>query len=199
MSVIKSVYETQDEILEAIRELYCPEGFECDLTYGNGGFWKNIPEPRLVFDKQPLADHVIEASSSDLPIADGVLSNAVFDPPFITYVKNGRDHGKTGNMVMSKRFSGYWSYGQLATHYSQTLIEVARVLKKKGIMVFKCQDIIHNHKMHCTHHNVILWAEQAGFSLKDLFILTAKHRMVRKVKQQHARIFHCYFLVLERK
>ena len=199
MSVIKSVSESQDEILGWIKKLHCPEGFECDLTYGNGGFWKNIPEPQLVFDKQPLAMHVVEASSSDLPIADGVLGNAVFDPPFITYVKNGRDHGKTGNMVMSKRFSGYWSYDELATHYSKTLVEANRVLKKKGILVFKCQDIIHNHKMHCTHCNVIIWAGNAGFRLKDMFILTAKHRMQRKVKQQHARIYHSYFLVLEKK
>jgi len=75
-----------------------------------------------------------------------------------------------------------------------------RVLKKKGIMVIKCQDIIHNHKMHCTHVNVINWA--AGmFRLKDLFVLPAKHRMPspnRKGVQKHARIFHSYFLVLEK-
>lgn len=199
MEVIKSVYETQDEILEAIQKLHCHKGFQCDLTYGNGGFWKNLPTPEFCYDLEPLAPHVLTASSIAIPLIDGALDNLVFDPPFITYVRNGRNHGKAGKMVMSKRFSGYWAYDELATHYSKTLVEAARVLKKKGIMVFKCQDIIHNHKMHCTHHNVILWAEQAGLRLKDLFILTAKHRMQRKVKQQHARIYHSYFLVLEKK
>jgi hypothetical protein len=197
MEVIKSVYESQTAILGAIQALHCPNGFECDLTYGNGGFWKGITEPQLCFDKQPLADHVIEADSTDLPLDDDSLNNLVFDPPFLTYVKNGREHGNSDKMVMSKRFSGYWSYDELATHYAHTLKEAARVLKKKGIMVFKCQDIIHNHKMHCTHHNILVWASSM-FRLKDLFILTAKHRMSRKVKQQHARIYHSYFLVLEK-
>lgn len=198
MNIIKSVYESQDDILEAIQTLHCPDGFQCDLTYGNGGFWKNIPEPELCFDKEPLKFQVVRSDSTSIPIEDGILDNLVFDPPFLTYVKNGRDHGNTGKMVMSKRFSGYWAYKELETHYKGTLREAARVLKKKGVMVFKCQDIIHNHKMHCTHVNVINWAEQAGFRLKDLFILSAKHRMTRKVKQQHARIYHSYFLVLEK-
>lgn len=196
MTVIKSIYESQDEILDAIQALHCPEGFECDLTFGNGGFWKNRPEPRFVFDKQPLAPHVVEASSTDIPLSADSLNSVVFDPPFITYVRNGRKGN--GSMVMAKRFSGYWAYPELEEHYRGTLCEVARVLKKKGIMVFKCQDIIHNHKMHCTHCNVINWASDEGFRLKDLFILSAKHRMTRKVKQQHARIHHCYFLVLEK-
>jgi hypothetical protein len=55
--------------------------------------------------------------------------------------------------------------------------------------------------MHATHANVIEWAKDAGFRLKDLFILAAKHRMPspnRKGKQKHARIFHSYFLVFEK-
>ena len=70
-----------------------------------------------------------------------------------------------------------------------------------AILVFKCQDIIHNHKMHCTHANVIFWAEIEGFRLADLFVLPAKHRLPspnRAGTQKHARIFHSYFLVLER-
>ena len=43
---IKSCYESQDEILNAIQKLYCQDGFECDLTYGNGVFWKNITRPK---------------------------------------------------------------------------------------------------------------------------------------------------------
>lgn len=67
-------------------------------------------------------------------------------------------------------------------------------------MVFKCQDIIHNHRMHCTHYNVIKWAECEGFRLVDLFILTAKSRMPgpQKGKQRHARVWHSYFLVFEK-
>ena len=52
--------------------------------------------------------------------------------------------------------------------------------------------------------NVITWADGL-FRLKDLFILPAKSRMpipqqkgTKKKVQKHARIFHSYFMVLEK-
>lgn len=127
------------------------------------------------------------------------LGNAVFDPPFLTYVKAGRAH-KSGNVALTSRFGGYYTYGELEAHYRGTLKECRRVLKPLGRLVFKCQDVIHNHRMHCTHVNVINWASQEGFRLLDLFVLPAKFRMPgpQKGQQRHARVFHSYFLVLER-
>ena len=199
MPVIKSIYESQDEILNSILELYCVDGFEADSSYGNGVFYKNIDPPKFKFDIDPQTDDTTQASSENLPLVDSQLSNVVFDPPFLTYIRNGRDHGNTGKSIMSSRFSGYWAYDELQDHYIKSLDEFRRVLKHKGILVFKCQDIIHNHKMHCTHHNVINWATERGFRLKDLFILKATHRMPspQKGKQRHARIYHSYFLIFE--
>ena len=99
---------------------------------------------------------------------------------------------------MSKRFGGYYTYQELEFHYQNTLKEVYRVLKPKGVFVFKCQDIVHNHKLHATHLNIIQWADKL-FRLKDLFLLVKSHRMPspQKGTQKHARIFHSYFLVLE--
>lgn len=192
--VIKSVSDNQDEILKSIQILHCPNGFECDLTYGNGSFWKNLSEPKFIFDIQPLFEKVTKTSSDNIPLQDNELNNVVFDPPFLTYIKNGREH----NSVMSKRFGGYYTYNELEVHYLNTLTETYRVLKPKGILVFKCQDIVHNHKLHATHSNIIKWSESI-FRLKDLFILAKTHRMPspQKGKQKHARIFHSYFLVLE--
>jgi tRNA G10 N-methylase Trm11 len=195
--VIKSVYNSQDEILEAIKSLHCPEGFECDLTYGHGAFWNKVQKPPLCFDLEPQASEVQQADSTELPLADETLSNVVFDPPFLTYVRGGRGHGE-GKMAMSKRYSGYWKYEELIEHYAATIIEAHRVLKPKGKMIFKCQDIIHNHSMHCTHWNVIWLAMGYGFRLKDLFILVANNRITDKRKQKHSRIYHSYFLVLEK-
>jgi hypothetical protein len=194
--VIRSVYENQEDILKSIIKLHCPEGFEADLTYGNGGFYKNITKPKLCFDLQPLQDHVTYGCSTEIPLPNESLSNCVFDPPFLTYVKKGRDH-KNGKVAMTARFGGYYSYDELEEHYSHTISDVYRVLKYDGKLIFKCQDIIHNHKMHCTHQRVINMAELKGFRLLDLFILPAKHRMPSPQKglQRHARIFHSYFLV----
>lgn len=197
--MLQSLYHTQDEILHAIRQLHCPGGFECDMTYGNGAFWRRIARPRLCFDLQRLAPHVVAADSRMLPVEPGSLSNVVFDPPFLTYVKNGRDHAG-GKCAMTKRFGGYYTYDELEDHYRDTLSEAYRVLQHRGKMVFKCQDIIHNHRMHCTHVRVIQMAEIEGFRLADLFILCAKSRMPgpQKGTQRHARIWHSYFLVLEK-
>jgi tRNA G10 N-methylase Trm11 len=197
-NVIRSISTDQTEILQNILHLHVPNGFDCDVTYGNGSFYKNIQKPNLMFDIDPQESGVVRACSTALPLLDGSISSAIFDPPFLTYVRSGRDGN--GGMVMARRYAGYWHYNELEEHYRKTLQEMKRILCQKGILVFKCQDIIHNHKLHCTHFNVVLWATELGFRLKDLFILAANHRMPspnRKGKQKHARIYHSYFLVLE--
>lgn len=196
MSVIRSSYTTQDEILEGILKLYVPSGkFHLDATYGNGVFYKNIPEPALKIDLDPQVEGVVKCNCQDTPFNDVSINSMVYDPPFLTYIKKGRKHGS----IMADRFSGYWKYDELEEDYKKSLDEFGRILKHKGILVFKCQDIIHNHKMHCTHYNVIKWAEERGFRLKDLFVLNATHRMPspQKGTQRHARIYHSYFLIFQ--
>lgn len=199
MNVIRSISENQDEILQSIQDLHCEGGFDCDVTYGNGTFYKNLKQPKFCFDLEPLQPHVMKACSTQIPLPNESIKSLVFDPPFLTYVRAGRNGN--GKMIMGRRFSGYWRYDELENHYQLSLSEASRVLKPKGKLVFKCQDIIHNHKMNATHFNVIKWAtEYYNFRLVDLFVLAATHRMPspnRKGKQQHARIFHSYFLVFE--
>jgi hypothetical protein len=104
-SVLKSVYENQTDILRAIMAMHCSDGFDCDLTYGNGQFWRDLKAPALKFDIDPQQPGVIQASSDKLPLADCSLKSVVFDPPFLTYVRAGREGN--GKMVMAKRFAGY--------------------------------------------------------------------------------------------
>lgn len=200
--MIKTVSDDQNEIIESIMTLCKIDRFDVDLTYGNGVFWKKIKEPVIKFDIDPQFDDVINASSVSIPLPDCSIESAMFDPPFVTYVRQGRTGN--GEMVMANRFGGYWSYDELENHYRKTIIESARVLVHKGILVIKCQDIVHNHRLHATHVFIIEWMKDL-FRLKDLFILTAKHRMpipqqkgTAKKVQRHARIHHCYFMVLEK-
>ena len=209
--MIRSVSYDQREIIDSIMKLCGINRFDADVTFGNGSFYKGRDTPffcsdidkDLIINSKLSSDSVRGVNNSNnLPIDDDSISSLMFDPPFLTYVRAAREGN--GNMVMAKRFGGYWRYDELEKHYRETILEAGRVLKKKGIMVFKCQDIIHNHKMHCTHLNIIKWADGV-FRLKDLFILPAKSRMgipqqdgTKKKIQKHARIFHSYFMVLER-
>lgn len=200
MEPYKSVYDNQTDILKAINALHLNgEWFECDATYGNGVFYKEIPQPKYKYDIDPQLPEVTQACSTMLPLPDASINSFIFDPPFLTYVRQNREGN--GNMIMAKRFAGYWRYDELEDHYINTISEAYRVLVKSGKFIIKCQDIIHNHKMHCTHQKVINWAESEGFTFCDLFILPAKHRLPspnRAGKQKHARIFHSYFLVFEK-
>lgn len=198
--MIKTISYDQLQILKDILILNNLETFDADLTYGNGSFYKGLPKPQFRFDIDESLSDIEVADSRDLPLDDSSIFSCVFDPPFLTYIKAARDH----NSIMGKRFGGYWKYSELEEHYISTIKEAYRVLSKKGIFVFKCQDIIHNHKMHCTHVNVINWSKGL-FRLKDLYVLLAKSRMNvpetkghKPKKQKHARIFHSYFLVLEK-
>lgn len=195
---MQSLSFDQSEILQSIAALHCDGVFDCDITYGNGSFWKNLPRPRLCFDIDPQRNEAQQADSRALPLAADSLNSVVFDPPFLTYVRAGRSGN--GQMVMSRRFAGYWRYDELEAHYRATIVECRRVLKKGGVLVFKCQDIVHNHRLHATHLNVVQWAQESGYRLLDLFVLGAKHRMPspnRAGKQKHARIHHSYFVVLK--
>lgn len=201
--MIPSVNYDQHEILRNILSLSGLQCFDADLSYGNGGFYRDMPEPRHRFDiDAALPNLTAVCSSTETPLQEKSVRSAVFDPPFLTYVRAAR-HGN-GDMVLAKRFGGYWRYDELETHYRGTLREAARILEPKGVLVFKCQDIVHNHRLHLTHTNVVDWGRD-WFRVKDLFILPAKHRMpipqqknTRKKQQRHARIFHSYFVVLER-
>lgn len=200
--MIPSVSYDQKEIISWIMELCGIDRFCADVTYGNGQFYKSIPEPVRKFDISPQVDGVEQSCSTKLPVDDCAFKSLMFDPPFLTYIKAAREGN--GDMVMAKRFGGYWRYDELEAHYRGTIDEAHRVLSKKGVLVVKCQDIIHNHKMHCTHVNVVNWAN-GKFRIKDLFVLPAKHRMPmpekdgeKKRKQKHARVHHSYFLVFEK-
>ena len=195
---VPSVWSDQLGLLAAIEALHVPGGFEVDLTYGNGAFWKGRSRPPIRLDLEPLTGVAVQADSAAVPLRTGSVGSVVFDPPFLTYVRAGRSGN--GSMLMARRFGGYWRYDELARHYVATLIEIHRVLRSNGVVVVKCQDIVHNHRLHPTGANVLHWAARVGLRLVDTFLLVADHRLPRPNRglQRHARIHHSYFHVFRR-
>lgn len=197
MNIIKSISYSQEEILNWIIQLYCPDGFDLDPTYSKGVFYKNIPEPRLKFDLNPQIAGVQQANCTNLPIETESLGSIVFDPPFVAAMPKIKATG-----IITTRF-GYYSNIQteLWSMYHQALREFYRILKFNGILIFKCQDTIDSSKQYLSHVEIINAAVKLGFYPKDLFILLAKSRLMSPNMrvQQHARKFHSYFLVFIKK
>jgi len=195
--LVKSISYSQDEILKWIIQLYCPNGFDLDPTYSKGVFYKNIPGPRLKFDLNPQVEGCQRADCTTLPLGSNSVSSIVFDPPFVGGSCKG---GKPG--IIKSRF-GYYQNIQTALWgmYHKALLEFHRILKPNGFLIFKCQDTIDSSTQYLSHVEIINKAVSSGFYAKDLFILLAKSRLMSpnmKI-QQHARKFHSYFLVFEKK
>lgn len=128
--LIKSVYDNQHDILRSIIELHCPGGFEVDVTYSIGAFYRDISEPKYKFDLEPSSENVIPADSGSIPLDVCSVNSVIFDPPFLTYIKK-----KDNESIMGKRFSGYWTYGELEDHYQRSIKEAYRILRRRGIFV----------------------------------------------------------------
>ena len=192
--VIKSVSFSQHEIIKDILHLHCNGNpIDCDATYSIGNFYKKgLERPKYKFDINPQIKGVVKASSTNMPLEDNSINVMMFDPPFMF----GK-HGKTDENIMNKRFSMYDKWEDLEYHYKNSLKEFNRVLDKKGILIFKCQDYTDS-KTTMTHSMVYNWATDLGFYAKDLFILFSKGAIANKnLTQRHARKYHSYFWVFQ--
>jgi hypothetical protein len=120
------------------------------------------------------------------------VASIVFDPPFI--------HARGEASIIGRRFADQRSQHALRALYHAALAEFYRVLKPKGILVFKCQDIVESGRQVMNHCHIWQMANGLGFLDRDLFILVAKSRIVghNHGRQQHARKFHSYFWVFEK-
>ena len=191
--IIQSISYSQEEIIQWIIDLYCPNGFELDPTYSKGVFYKNLPIPKLKFDIAPQIRGVEKADCTNLPLGSESISSMMFDPPFVAAIPKAKATG-----IITNRFGYYRNIQhELWPMYRKALKEFYRILKPNGVLVFKCQDVIDSCKQYFSHVEIINYAISLGFYPKDLFVLLAKNRLMspNQYKQQHARKFHCYFLV----
>ena len=202
-TLVKSISYDQSEILKWILELHVPNHkIDCDPTYSIGNFYKKtgIQEPKYKYDINPQVDGVEFADSRHLPLENNSIDCMMFDPPFLA--TTGKSLTKDdNNNIINKRFGVYPSEQELYQFYIDSLKEAYRVLKNKGILIFKCQDKISSGKQYMSHCFIHNEATKIGFYPKDLFILLAKNRLIadwQAKNQKNARKFHSYFWVFEK-
>jgi tRNA G10 N-methylase Trm11 len=198
---VRSVYNSNYEVIKNIMFLYNIEQFDLDCTYSRGLFWKNLPQPKIKTDLVPVTNDTIQANSEHLPFDDNSMKNIMCDLPFVIAGKSYKTN-KEGSSVIAKRFEGYTTYNDLKENYYKTLKELYRVCDKGGFVVFKCQDSVSGGLNYFTHIMVFNMAIKFGFYPRDLFILVAKMRInsfgTKWQKQEHARKHHSYYIVLQK-
>ncbi len=191
---IPSISYDQHEIIKWIIELHLGgQPIQCDPTWGHGEFYKDgIEKPEFVYDLNGERG-VKKADARHLPHKDASLSSIMFDPPFLHQTGEGS--------IIKERFGDYKTIPLLWKMYSDAIKEFARVLQPNGMLIFKCQDTVSSAMNYFSHVQVMNLAVAAGFYPKDLFILLAKNRIPQwnQKKQQHARKFHSYFWVFEKR
>ena len=195
--MIPSTFENEGELLRAVIKLHCPHGIELDPMYSKGHFYierNEVRQPQYKFDKNPQTDETEQADARDLPLSESTIKTMILDPPFCFGV-----HGKTKQNISAKRFTMFESFSQLESLYRGILTEAKRVLQKKGILIFKCQDYTDS-KTTMTHCFVWQWALELGFYAKDLAILENKSRIYNPhLRQRHLRKTHTYFWIFQNK
>lgn len=198
--IISSINYDEQEIIRDILYLHANGKYiDVDCCYSVGNFYKDgLPKPKYCFDKTPQVEGVIQATSDNLPLENESCEVVIFDPPFVMGQATDRENVTTTGIIRG-RFTDFKDFAELKNMYSASLKEFYRILKPNGIVIFKCQDCTCGGKNHFTHSWVMYEALKYGFYPKDLFILFAKNRIDDGRKQQHARKFHCYYWVFEKK
>lgn len=197
MDIIKSYYFKDQEILEAINRLHLNNSWiDLDPTFSIGSIYKGLPEPRLKYDLQPKRADVKKANSAEIPLGKNSVGSILFDPPFMWGIRPSSP--AHNNNQAAKRFTMYKKFADLENHYNASLMEFHRLLKKNGILIFKCQDFT-DKTTTLTHCLVYKWAIEKMFSEVDFFIRLVKWRIYNsKLRQRHSRKYHSYYYVFKK-
>jgi len=199
-TVIRTTSYSQREIISNIMKLYVPDGFDLDPTYSKGIFYKGLKQPKFKFDIVPRKGCVIPVDVEYLPLKNESVNSVMFDPPFLATTGNVAKSKDKSN-IMIKRFGYYKNMPDLWNMYYGAIKELHRVLNVGGICVIKMQDSVSSGKQYMSHLETMNCAINAGFYCRDVFILLSKNVILsgKHNNQQHARKFHSYFIVFEKK
>lgn len=192
----KSVFDDEQMLLASLIDIHNESrAIDCDPMFFKGNFYKdgiNIPE--YCFDLNPQEKWIKQADATNLPLENSSLKSIILDPPFLFGI-----HGKAKEYYSSRTHTIFNDFQELENCYKGILKEAHRVLNKKGVLFFKCQDYTDS-KTTMTHCLVYNWALTQGFYVKDLAILVKPNKITNpNTKQRHLRKIHTYFWVFIKK
>ncbi len=197
------------DVFPRILALHVPRGSKvADITWGQGVFWKRVPTEDYDVIGSDLKTGV---DCRKLPYKDEEFDCVVFDPPYMEGFFR-KSEGHLGGSGTHSAFRRAYSNGEATTEggpkwhaavvdlYVKGGKEAARVLKKNGIFIVKCQDEVSANRQWLTHVEIINAYDKLGFYACDLFVVVRANQpgVSRIIKQVHARKNHSYFLVFQK-
>jgi len=138
----RSCNQNQTAIIQSIMVLHNDgKPFSLDPCFNKGTMYGGtvpLPEKRMDIDIEIVANQgLIHGDFTKMPFNDQSMQSIIADPPFIV----GRS-----TYVMSERYGYFESIEHLQVCLDRLVKECARVIKRDGLLVLKCQDIIVNRR-----------------------------------------------------
>lgn len=197
MKHYKSVFENEQELLKAIISIHLGgKDIELDPMYFKGNFYKDgVKKPKYKFDINPQVSECKKGDARWLPFKkDNLFNSIILDPPFLFGI-----HGKTKDYYSSETHTIFQDFDELYQTYEAIIEEAYRLLKKNGILIFKCQDYTDSTTT-MTHIHAYHLATLQGFYAKDLAILVKPNKIYNgNTTQRHLRKIHTYFWIFQKK
>jgi len=189
MVLVTGLNGDNSDLLPSIFSLYIAQGsVVADVTYGRGVFWKKIDKEKYQLKATDINDGGIDFRK--LPYGDESIDALILDPP---YMHGGATVKDSINKCYRNQNTSHESVVRL---YASGLLEAARVLKKKGVIIVKCQDEIESGKQRMTHIEIHTLMEMLGYEVIDLFVMIQKTiPAMREKYQKTARKNHSYAIV----
>lgn len=163
-----SIVHSNSKALIAIQQLYLNGScIHLDPMFNIGGMYKGNASallPLLRYDIKPLLPGVLHGDARSLQVRSGSIKSMILDPPWLLNASGKSSH-------FSDRFSCLRNRDELNTLLLQLIVEAYRVLVTDGILIFKCQDFIHNRRKVFMSFMVLQHAFECGFNPLDHFVL----------------------------
>lgn len=189
IATLMTVSRDERVILSSILELYLDgaETFDCDLTIGQGNFYKtSIPRPHYCFDKYPQSEAVTDLNHA-FAIRFPMFGSVVVDLPHYIEEKQGEQP------------NAFATLEEAYTTHEQILQTAFNILHEKGILVYKTTDFVVDGHQEWISDFAIAKAKEIGFTLIDKFIYVNERRVMRRNSNQRFAIKnHAFFFVFRK-
>lgn len=167
---------TDEAALKEILRLYLPrkKSFDCELTYGEGAFYKKWLAPRLRYDKYPVpgVPGVKNLGQIESDLALESLQSVVVDLPIKVRSKKDKKSGK----------DEFDSVAEMFDSYQDMILLAKKLLKPGGILVFKTSEAVlrdenlgYFNKVWTTDF-AIEFATENGLTLEDQILVVKKQK-----------------------